>query len=123
MIAVKQHLATITCLLLAGAGCVSSQVSAQRVATAKSAIQVAEQRGATNDPEAALHLKLAQEEFAQGNSYVNKGNGTRAHYLFDRAQADAQLALALVQAKEALTESNRAASELQNNIQEQGVSP
>jgi outer membrane protein TolC len=46
-------------------------------------------------PQAALHLKLAQEQFDKGKALIDDGENSRASYVLMRAQADAELALAL----------------------------
>lgn len=46
-------------------------------------------------PQAALHLKLAEEQIAQARQMMDEGNNLRADYMTLRAYNDAELALAL----------------------------
>jgi hypothetical protein len=46
-------------------------------------------------PEAALHLKLAQEQFDKGKALMDDGDNRRATYVLMRSRADAELALAM----------------------------
>jgi hypothetical protein len=68
--------------------------------------------GADNAPQAALHLKLAQEELAQAKSLMNDGNNKRADYVLIRAKADAELALALAKEASAQAAAKKAADQL-----------
>jgi hypothetical protein len=52
-------------------------------------------------PEAALHLKLAEEQVAQARQMMERGDNERADYMTLRAFNDAELALALARKHEA----------------------
>jgi hypothetical protein len=52
-------------------------------------------------PEAALHLKLAEEQVAQAREMIERGDNERANYMTLRAYNDAELALALARQHEA----------------------
>lgn len=54
-------------------------------------------------PEAALYLKLAEEQVAQARQMIERGDNERANYMTLRAFNDAELALALARAHEART--------------------
>ena len=58
----------------------------------EAAAQVA---GAAEDPRAALHLKLAQEQVAKAQALIADDENEDAARLIERAQADADLALLL----------------------------
>lgn len=67
-------------------------------------------------PEAALHLKLAEEQVAQARQMVDQGDNERADYMTLRAYNDAELALALArehQAREAAGEAAKRASSIE----------
>lgn len=70
------------------------QHSLQHSAAALHAAQAAQ---AEASPLAALHLRLAQKQLGQAERLYAEGHPHRAMYLLGRAEADAQLALALVQ--------------------------
>jgi len=58
--------------------------------------------GANEDPKAQLHLKLANEQIEKAKKLIEDGKNEEASRLIDRAQADADLALALAQQANAL---------------------
>src|SRR5437867_1445145 len=59
------------------------------------AIRAAEELGATHNPEAALHLQLAKEEFEHARKLTGPEDRPMATRLLLRARADADLSLAL----------------------------
>src|SRR5581483_10321584 len=64
--------------------------------TTAGAIRAAEEIGAARSPAAALHLELAKEQFEHARKLTKPDDGPLAGRLLLRAQADAELALALV---------------------------
>jgi hypothetical protein len=52
-------------------------------------------------PDAALHLKLAEEQVAQARQMLERGDNERADYMTLRAFNDAELALALARQHDA----------------------
>jgi hypothetical protein len=83
-------------VLLAGgvvAGCASSQPLQTEGST--SGIRAAEELGAAKVPEAKLHLQLAKEELGSAEALAKSGDAERANSMLLRAEADAQLAVAL----------------------------
>lgn len=98
-----------TALLLGAttSGCASTGVLQTESST--SAIRSAEELGAADVPRASLHLQLAKEELEAATALHADGEAERAASLLMRAEADAELAVALsradadrVQAKEAM---------------------
>jgi hypothetical protein len=59
------------------------------------AIRAAEEVGAAHNPEAALHLELAKEQFEHARKLTSADDQPVATRLLLRARADADLALAL----------------------------
>jgi hypothetical protein len=66
-----------------------------RTDAATSGIRAAEEVGATAIPQASLHLQLAKEELEQARQFAKKGDKKRAASMLLRAEADAELAVAL----------------------------
>ncbi len=60
-----------------------------------SEIRAAQELGARQVPTAALHLQLAKEQLAKAEALSAKGDEERADSMLERAQADAELAVAL----------------------------
>ncbi|HMI83771.1 MAG TPA: DUF4398 domain-containing protein, partial [Polyangiaceae bacterium] len=76
----------------------------EREASSQAAIRTATEMNAQQVPQAALHLKLAQEQFEKGKALMNDGDNGRASYVLMRAQADAELALALARENKTRTD-------------------
>lgn len=80
---------------LAVAGCASHPAPTEQVASSLAAVRGAEEVGARNVPEAALHLKLAEEQIEQAKRLMADGDNARAEDRAVRAYQDAELALAI----------------------------
>lgn len=83
------------------AACGGHPAPTERMTTAEAAIRGAQELGAPRLPRAALHLKLAQESSDAARQLMEDGYNDRAELALRRAQADAELAIALT--KEAQT--------------------
>ena len=99
---------------LLGASCASVPAPHARVASAQSALRAAEEVGAARVPSAALHLQLAREEIVEAQKFMDKGLNARAEMVLKRAEADADLSLALaheapmrIEAQDAIDRLNR----------------
>jgi hypothetical protein len=75
------------------AGCGSSPVVNKEAST--SAIRAAEEVGASKVPSASLYLQLAKEGLEKAKALAEKGDKEQAESMLLRAQADAELAVAL----------------------------
>ncbi|HKO93663.1 MAG TPA: DUF4398 domain-containing protein [Polyangiaceae bacterium] len=82
-------------------GCASRPPPSDHLATAIAAVYGAQVAGAAQVPEAALQLKLAEEQVAQARRMMDRGDNERADYMTLRAFNDAELAVALTRAHEA----------------------
>lgn len=111
-ILIVSFLATSALMLGCGA---SYPVPTQALADAESAEHGASELGAAGDPQAQLHLKLAQEQMAEAKSAMTSGDNARANSLLVRSKADSEVALALVREQNAKGESAKAAN--QSNTQ------
>jgi hypothetical protein len=96
---------------LAGA-CGGAAVPQESLTAAQASVKGAEVGGATQDPKAQLHLKLANEQIEKAKKLIEDGNNEEAARLIDRAQADADLALALAQQGKALRDAKDADEQL-----------
>ncbi len=74
------------------AGCANVPL---RTESATSGIATAEEAGAANVPQASLHLQLAKEELESAKQLTEKGEKEKADSMLMRAEADAELAIAL----------------------------
>jgi apolipoprotein N-acyltransferase len=76
-------------------GCASSAVPLDRHTDAKATVRAAQEAGAQSTPQAALHLKMANDELASAQKAIDDNDNDRAHLLLNQAQSDADLSLAL----------------------------
>ena len=82
-------------VLVALCGCASAPITLDRLPETEAPMRAAEELGAARVPQAALELKLAQDEVQQAKLFAKDGNKQRADMMMLRAQADAELAVAL----------------------------
>lgn len=82
-------------------GCGSATLPQAKVVAAESEIKAAETIGAATEPRAALHLKLAREGLAAADALAKDDEEQKANLALQRAQLDAQLAVALTQETQA----------------------
>jgi hypothetical protein len=75
--------------------CGSYPAPTERLASSQAALRVAQEVNATGNPQASLHLKLAQEQLEQAKQMMADNDNKRAEYVLMRAEADAELAEAL----------------------------
>ncbi len=80
---------------LALGACASTTAPTSSMAAAQASIRVADEMGARQNPSAALYLQYAREEYSQADTANREGRGGQAQRLLLRAQADADLAVAL----------------------------
>lgn len=80
---------------LAVSGCASHPAPTSQIASSLAAVRGAEEAGALEVPEAALHVKLAQEQIEQAQSRMSSNDNERAEGLAVRAYQDAELAIAI----------------------------
>ena len=74
-------------------GCGGNQALNKEEST--SAIRAAEEVGASKVPGASFYLQLAKEEMEKARALSAKGDREQAQSMLSRAQADAELAVAL----------------------------
>jgi hypothetical protein len=103
-------------------GCASYPIPVQRMADAEAAARTAKEAGATSNPQAQLHLKLAQEEIALARGLIDNGDNERADFVLIRARSDAELALGEAHAQTAQAEAQRVLEQLAET-QARGVAP
>jgi outer membrane murein-binding lipoprotein Lpp len=95
-----RHISRIRIMVLAvavvataiAAGCASEPL---RTEASTSGIRAAEEVGAAKVPQASLHLQLAREELELAKGLAAKGEKKEASSMLMRAEADAELAVAL----------------------------
>ncbi len=98
------------------AGCGSAPVVVNKEAST-SAIRAAEEVGAADIPSASLYLQLAREELEKAKMHEANGEKEQSESMLLRAQADAELAVAL---SRSYNDSNKASKALERvkNLQQ-----
>lgn len=100
------------------AGCAS--VPRSQLTDTQAAITAAEALGAQQEPEASLHLKLAREQLDEAQEFIDEGENNRAATVLERAELDAELAMALARKAEVYNEAQMAWNEVQELQEEFG---
>jgi len=89
-------------------GCARGPTFHQSSEASTSAIRAAEEVGAPNVPRASLYLQLAKEELEGAKKLAEKGEKEQAVSLLLRAEADAELSVALSHEQTEKTEAAQA---------------
>jgi hypothetical protein len=94
-------------------GCGSSMAPpAERLASSEANLRTANELGAQQNPRAALHAKLAEEEIDKARAFMKDGDNQHADAVLQRATADAELALALAREASTRAEAEQAADQI-----------
>lgn len=92
---------TFVAFAFLGAACASYPPPTDHLASAIAATRGAQEAGAPQVPQAALRLKLADEQINQARQMMEDGDNERADFMTLRAYNDAEVALALTRADHA----------------------
>jgi hypothetical protein len=87
----KSAIILVAFALVACAG----QPPTEHLASSMAAVKTAESAGASQEPQASLHLKLAQAQVAEAQQMINEEEYEHADRMTVRAKSDADLALSL----------------------------
>jgi hypothetical protein len=98
------------------AACGGYTVPPQHITGAQTAIAAARGGGADADPQAALHLKLAEEQYSGGRNLM-ASDPKQADLSFLRSQADAQLAQSLARKSTATAETQQTVEQIRMLMQ------
>lgn len=93
-------------------GCASFPAPTERMASSEAAIRGAREVGAESVPPASLELRLAEEGIAQAKRLMADGDNETAARVLQRAQSDAELALALARENHARNEAAQVAAQV-----------
>jgi hypothetical protein len=101
-------LAGVVVLSVWAIGCGGAPAPTEKLTASEAAVRGASEVGAANVPAAALHLKLAEEQIGKAKAAMAEDRNEDAELLLMRAQADAELALALAREATARNEAQTA---------------
>jgi hypothetical protein len=85
-------------------GCASATIPSDQYGQPRETIRAATEMGTEDNPEAELHLKLAEEQLVKADKFIKEGEKDRAELALLRAEADASLALSMLKRDDARTE-------------------
>lgn len=105
------------------AGCASTPLPADRMGNAQASIRGAEVAGARNEPTAALHLRLAQENYDKAMKMAKDGDTDRAKLVLQRAEADAELALLLSKEQQERAEAQKLMEQVRSGSPAPALTP
>ncbi len=88
-------------LTLSVVACGSGSLPAAKVADTQSSISAAAAVGADQNPQAALHLKMARDQLKQAQDLGNRDKGAEAKLVLERATVDAEVAMMITREAEA----------------------
>jgi hypothetical protein len=100
-------LTTALAFTLTLVGCGGAPRPEARLASSEGAIRGAQEAGASQVPDATLHVTLAQEQRQQALELIKRGDNHRAAMVLARSEADAELAIALARAASAQTDATK----------------
>ncbi len=80
-----------------GVGCGSAPSPGDEALNARAAIRAADEMHAENQPQARYYLALAREQIGKAEEFFAADDVERGRRILARAQADAELAIALTQ--------------------------
>lgn len=101
-------------LAVALVACGSQQMPTARVASSEAAVRAAHEVGASQIPEASLHLRMAEDQLKTANRLIKDGEPEKAEWLLVRSQADAELAIGLTRESKAKAGADQAQQKLQS---------
>jgi hypothetical protein len=104
----------LTGLVVAVAGCGGAPPPTTTQAEAIAAVRAAEEVGAEQSPQAALHLQLASEQMQRAERLMADGKMEEARRVLDRARADAELAIALSRETQAQSQAAETRSHIES---------
>lgn len=93
--------------------CGGSTLSPAKVADTQSSISAASAVGADQNPQAALHLKMARDQLKQAQTLIADDKSDEARLVLERADADAQVALMITREAEASANVRKARADVQ----------
>ncbi|NLE88878.1 MAG: DUF4398 domain-containing protein [Myxococcales bacterium] len=110
------RLETLFLVTVCGLGvgaCGGAAVPHAQITSAEASVRAAEVGGAQGVPKAELHLKHARDQIEAAKRLIEEGENERALYVLKRAEADAELALALAEEQQSRRDAEGALKRIQ----------
>jgi hypothetical protein len=122
-VTIKHPIVVFVAAGLFSVACGGAAIPQEKLTAAEAAVRAAEVGGAPDNPKAALHLKYARDQIVEAKKYIEEEENEVAAVLLDRAEVDAELALALARVENARAEAAAALQEVQKLKQQQSEMP
>jgi hypothetical protein len=106
MNAIKTGLVVIAVGL--GACASNPPIPADKLSRSQASVRSAQELNAQAEPQAAVHLRLAQEQIVEAKKLLGRGENQRASLMLERAEADADAARELARRHAARIEADTA---------------
>jgi Domain of unknown function (DUF4398) len=116
----KQALFGLVGVTVIATACGGAAIPQDQMTASQAAIRAAEVGGVPGDPQAALLVKKAKDQVEEAKKLIEDGDNHRAEMVLLRAEADAELALALAQELATRGEADTAQKQVQELRQRQG---
>jgi Domain of unknown function (DUF4398) len=116
----KQALFGLVGVTVIATACGGAAIPQDQMTASQAAIRAAEVGGEPGDPQAALLVKKAKDQVEEAKKLIEDGDNHRAEMVLLRAEADAELALALAQELATRGEADTAQKQVQELRQRQG---
>jgi len=105
--------ASTTLFAVLAVACGGSSLPPAKVADTQSAISAAAAVGADQNPQAALHLKMARDQLKQAQALNEDDKADEAQLVLQRADADAEVALMITREAQASANVKKARADVQ----------
>ncbi|NUQ73545.1 MAG: DUF4398 domain-containing protein [Polyangiaceae bacterium] len=99
-------------LAIAAIGCGGAAIPHEQLASSQASIRAAEEVGANSYPTAELHLRFAKDQVEKARALIADDENEEAKLVLQRAQADADLAIAITKESSVRTEAERALAQV-----------
>ena len=105
---------TSTCLVASFVvACGGSALPPAKAADTQASISAAAAVGAEQNPQAALHLKMARDQMKQAQGLIDDGKDEEARLVLERATADAEVALIITREAQASANLKKAQADVE----------
>jgi len=103
---------TSALLVLLSTACASQQLPQQQLVDTNAAIDSAQEIDKGETPSVELHIKFARDQLTLAKKFIKDGDDEKAARMLDRAQADAELALAQARTEQSRHDATQAWNEV-----------
>jgi hypothetical protein len=103
---------SLALLAITAIGCGGAAIPHEQLTSSQAAIRAAEEVGAKSYPTAELHLRFAKDQVAKARTLIADDENEEAKRVLQRAQADAELAIAITKESAVRAQAEQALSQV-----------